>query len=69
MIKAGVYAKKIQNSDPFLLADSLGKGWHFSLNKDGHGDYPTRNGGWSNKHDKAEYDECNMIMPFNLWVF
>lgn len=69
MITPGVYAKKKQISDPFLLADRRSKGWHFTLNKDSHGDPPVRRGEWTNKYDKDEYDECNMIMPFNLWVF
>ncbi len=69
MIKPGIYAKPCTNSDPFLMADRRGQGWHFSLDKDSQGDYPQRNGGWSNKHDKDEYDSCGMIMPFNLWVF
>ena len=69
MISPGIYAKKKEDSEPFLLADRTNKGWHFTLKKDGPGDYPARNGGWSNKNDKAEYDECSMVMPFNLWVF
>ncbi len=70
MIKPGIYAKPFNNQDPFLLADRRGQGWHFCLDRDGPGgDYPVRNGGWSIKWDKSDYDNCNMIMPFNLWVF
>ncbi len=69
MIKPGIYAKAFKNQDPFLLADRRGKGWHFCLDRDGCGDYPLRNGIWPVKNDQGDYDNCNMVMPYNLWVF
>ncbi len=68
MIKPGIYAKAFKNIDPFLLADRRGKGWHFCLDSEG-GDEAVRNGGWSNKDGGGDYDNCNMVMPYNLWVF
>ncbi len=68
MIKPGIYAKAFKNQDPFLLADRCGRGWHFCLDNED-GDEAVRNGEWSVKYSLSDYDNCNMVMPYNLWVF
>ncbi len=69
MIKPGIYAKHYSTLNSFILADNRKKGWYFNIREDSKDDPPLRNGLWSVRHNKTDYDGSSMVMPYNLWVF